>query len=292
VPTPYRILLKKLLLASAGFAALASPLVIGIGLAPAAQAQAPKAARLAFEVASVKPHVFARNEFAFGAASGERPIRISGTRVTVQGLLGNLVLTAYHLRTFQLSGIPEWRDDTGRNQVFDIEARAPGDREPTIDQVRQMLQTLLTERFQLKFHRETQEMPAYVLVMGANPPKLKPSAPDTESRTASTNRFRTRYSNVSSSELVLRISPQFDRPLFDKTGLPGGYDFALEYMPSLPGSVNLPPEEAAAFAKLYPADEAPPLPVALQQQLGLKVAPSKEQVEILVIDRVERPSAN
>jgi uncharacterized protein (TIGR03435 family) len=52
------------------------------------------------------------------------------------------------------------------------------------------------------------------------------------------------------------------------------------------------PEQAAALAELYPADAAPPLPVALQQQLGLKVAPTREQVEILVIDDVARPSAN
>jgi uncharacterized protein (TIGR03435 family) len=129
-------------------------------------------------------------------------------------------------------------------------------------------------------------------VVGNNPAKLKPGAPDVESKTASTGRFRTDYTNVSISELVLGIGPQFDRPLFDKTGLQGGYDFALEYLPSLPSSVNLPPEEAAAFTKLYPADEAPPLPVALRQQLGLKVVPAKEQVEILVIDHVERPSAN
>jgi len=156
-----------------------------------------------------------------------------------------------------------------------------------------MLQTLLAERFQLKFHRETKELPVYDLVVGNNPPKLKPSAPDVESKAAlSANRLRMDYTNVSMSELVLRIGPQFDRPLFDKTGLQGGYDFALEYVPSLPGGVNMSPEEAAAFAKLYPADEAPTLPVALQQQLGLKVAPAKEQVEILVIDHVERPSAN
>jgi bla regulator protein blaR1 len=290
---------KKLLLASAGVAALAGPLAIGIGQAPAIHAQTPKASEpakaspLAFEVASVKPHVFARGQFAFGTASRESAIRISGNRVSTQGLLAGLVLTAYKLRTFQVSGAPEWRDETGRNQIYDIEARAPGDGAPTVDEVRQMLQTLLAERFQLKFHRETKELPVYDLVVGANQPKLKPSAPDVESKTVlSANRLRMDYTNISISELVLRIGPQFDRPLFDKTGLQGGYDFALEYMPSLPGGVNMPPEEAAAFAKLYPADEAPPLPVALQQQLGLKVAPAKEQVEILVIDHVEKPSAN
>ena len=52
------------------------------------------------------------------------------------------------------------------------------------------------------------------------------------------------------------------------------------------------PEQAAALAELYPADAAPPLPVALQQQLGLKVVSTKEQVEVLVIEHVERPSPN
>src|SRR3954470_18278553 len=116
-----------------------------------------------------------------------------------------------------------------------------------------MLQTLLADRFQLKFHRETKDLPAYNLVVGNDPPKLKPSAPDAESKTTSTSRFRTVYTSVSISELVLRIAPQFDRPLFDKTGLAGYYDFALEYMPNLPNGVGLSSEEAAAFAKLYPA---------------------------------------
>jgi uncharacterized protein (TIGR03435 family) len=278
---------------------LAGPILIGVGHAPAVHAQtqiaseAEKAAPLAFEVASVKPHVFARGQFAFGTASGESAIRISGNRVSTQGLLAGLVLTAYRLRTFQVSGVPDWRDATGRIEVYDIEAKAPGDGAPSIDQVRRMLQNLLAERFQLKFHRETKELPVYDLVLGNNPPKLKPSAPDVESKsTLSANRLRMDYTNVSISELVIRIGPQFDRPLFDKTGLQGGYDFALEYVPSIPSTVNMSPEQAAAIAKLYPPDEAPPLPVALQQQLGLKVAPGKEQVEILVIDHVERPSAN
>ena len=122
--------------------------------------------------------------------------------------------------------------------VYDIEAKAPGDGVPTMDEARQMLQTLLAERFQLKFRRETKELPAYDLVVGNNPAKLKPSAPDVESKTALTFRFRMDFTNISMSELVLRIGPQIDRPLFDKTGLQGGYDFALEYMPSLPSMVN------------------------------------------------------
>ena len=124
---------KRFLLASAGVAVLAGPLEIGIGYAPAIRAQTQvsggpaKASPLAFEVASVKPHAFARNEFAFGAASRESPIRISGNRVTIQGLLAELLLTAYKLRTFQIVGSPEWRNEMGRYQIYDIEARAPGE---------------------------------------------------------------------------------------------------------------------------------------------------------------------
>jgi uncharacterized protein (TIGR03435 family) len=240
---------KRLLLASAEVAALAGPLAIGIGDAPAIRAQTQvsggptKPAPLTFEVASVKPHAFARNEFAFGTPSRESPIRISGNRVTIQGLVPGLVLAAYQLRTFQVEGAPEWRNETGRNQVYDIEARTPGDRTPTMEEVRRMLQALLAERFQLKFHRETKELPAYDLVVDNNRAKLKPSTPDVESRTVRTGQLRMNYSNVTISELVLQIGPQFDRPLFDKTGLQGGYDFALEYTPNLPSTVSVSPEQ-------------------------------------------------
>lgn len=288
---------KKLLLASAGVATLAGPLVIGMVYSPAirAQTQIPggsaQVSPLAFEVASVKPHVFAKNEFAFATPFREDPFQISGNRVTIQGLLAGLVLTAYNLRTFQVSGAPEWRNETGRYQIYEIEAKAPGDSAPTIDEARQMLQTLLAERFQLTFHRETKELPAYDLVVDNDGVKLKPSASDVESKTV-TGRSQTNYTNISIPELVLQIGPALDRPLFDKTGLQGGYDFSLEYMPSLPSTVKLSPGQAAALAKLYPPGQAPPLPVALQQQLGLKVVPTTEQVEVLVIDHVERPVAN
>jgi uncharacterized protein (TIGR03435 family) len=159
-------------------------------------------------------------------------------------------------------------------------------------EVRQMLQSLLAERFQLKFHRETKELPAYELVVGNKGNKLKPSAPDAKSRMTRTGRLGMNYTNISMPELVLQIGPQFDRPLFDKTGLEGGYDFSLMYMPSLPGGVMLSPDQLAALATLYPPGEAPPLIAALQHQLGLKIVPLKRHVEILVIDHVEPPSAN
>jgi len=71
----------------------------------------------------------------------------------------------------------------------------------------------------------------------------------------------------------------------------GGHDFALEHMPSLPSTVRVSPEQAAALAEFYPAGEAPPLPVALQEQIGLTVV-AAERLVVLVIDHVERLSAN
>ena len=264
-------------------------LTIAIAQVPAINGQK---APLSFEVASIKPVVFAPNQFAFGTPSRESRIQISGNRVTVQGLLAGLVMAAYQLRTFELAGTPEWRNASGRHEIYVIEAKAPGEIAPTMNEARQMLQTLLAERFQLKFHRETKDLPAYSLTLRNNQSKLKPSTPDVESKTVHVGRLHTIYSNVSMSELVLQVGSQFDRPLFDKTGLTGGYDFTLEYMPSLAGTVSLSPEQSEAFDKLYPPGEAPPLTVALERQLGLRLVASKERVDILMIDHVERPSAN
>jgi uncharacterized protein (TIGR03435 family) len=274
-----------------GSLALAALFVIGIGHAPAIKAQSP-----GFEVASVKPHEFPRGSVAFGTTLRESAIRISGNRVTTQGTLTGLVLAAYGLRTFQVSGASTLPDKAEMDQLYDIEARAPGEGVPTIDQVRQMLRTLLADRFQLKFHRETKELPVYDLVIGNNPPKLKPSTPEEETKTdvltASSQSMRLKYTDVAISELVIRIATQFDCPLLDKTGLAGGYDFTLEYTPRRPDTTKLAPEEAAAFARLGPPDEGMSIVAALQQQLGLKVVQAKEQLEILVIDHAERPSAN
>ncbi len=246
----------------------------------------------AFEVASVKAHELPPGSFSFGTSLRGSAIRISGNRVTTRGTLTGLLLAAYDLRTFQLSGTPTLPDKTGSDQLYDVEARTPGEGVPTMNQVRQMLGSLLADRFQLRFHRETKELPVYDLVTGNNPPKFKQSPADAETKTdvllASSQLMRIKYTNVAIPELVIRIAPQFDRPLFDKTGLAGGYDFTFEYTPRRPDIANSSVAEAAAFA----SDGGVPIVAALQQQLGLKVVQAKERVEILVIDHAARPSAN
>ena len=119
-------------------------------IAPQVAAETAAAKSPAFEVASIRAHEFPPNVFGF-SSTGRSFIRISGSRVTlsVVSLIG-LVRDAYDVQDFQVSGAPGWTDQRGRQQFYDIEARAPGDGTPTVGQVRQMLQTLLADRFQLK----------------------------------------------------------------------------------------------------------------------------------------------
>jgi uncharacterized protein (TIGR03435 family) len=207
-----------------------------------------------------------------------------------------LIMAAYDLRPFQISGSPATLPDrSGQDQVYDVEAVAPGQAVPDLEQVRPMLQTLLADRFRLRFHPDTKELAAYDLVTGDGPLKFKPSAPGAESKTEqllppTPGVIGMRLTNVTMAELVIRIAPQFDLPLFDKTGLAGGYDFTLAYG-FRPRTDQMQPAEAAALEKLPPPD-GPPITVALREQMGLRVVKAKEQVGILVIDRAEGPSPN
>ena len=224
-----------------------------------------------FEVASIKPH--------------PPPIQLvsistSGTRVTIEAnSLTNLVAYAYDLKRYQVIGGPNWAVD----DRFDIAAKAEGDIAPTAAQVKQMIQALLADRFQLKVHRETKEMPVYNLVVGKNGPKLKESAPDARPL------VRMRDANgmihlIATSSPMQQLANQFsnangvDRPVLDKTGLTGMYDFELDW--------------SAGYGA--PADGADEISIftALQEQIGLKLEPAKAPMEVLVIDRAEKPSQN
>jgi len=156
------------------------------------------------------------------------------------------------------------------------------------EQVALMEQSLLADRFKLRVHFETVEMPAYALVPAKGGPKLTP-AKDGESSRLSTvgteQGMKMTAIAVTLDQLVL--SPLLTgaaggRPVLDQTGLKGLYDFTLTYAPA---------QLAASEAAKNVAD-APSLFTAMQEQLGLRLIPSKSQVEVIVVDHVERPSAN
>jgi uncharacterized protein (TIGR03435 family) len=261
---------------------------------PAAQTGAPAPA---FEVASVKrytPQVRPGIRAIPMSDPGRSQVQVSGTRVSTIGNLMRLVAASYGLEPFQVSQSQEWADKWASSEVYEIDARAPGDAIPTLAQVREMMQTLLAERFQLKVSRREQAMPVYNLVVAPGGPKFEPSnftddPPRTRDDGSAGVHLRLRCLNLSMADLVELVRRQFDRPLLDKTGLTGGFDFSLDYVAELPPGVTA---DVAAAMGLPNLEPGLPIVASLREQLGLRVVPAREQVQILVIDHAERPSAN
>jgi uncharacterized protein (TIGR03435 family) len=155
---------------------------------------------------------------------------------------------------------------------YDIKAKAEGN---AGDDLWPMVQTLLADRFQLKFHRETRELPIYALVVAKNGAKLHAVSAAGLGVGMGKGRFNGRGADMPTLASVL--SNELGRLVFDRTGLSGFYDFTLTFEP----------DDTRA------ADTAgPSLFTALQEQLGLRLEPQKGPVETLVIDHAEKPSAN
>ena len=151
-----------------------------------------------------------------------------------------------------------------------------------------MRQALLADRFKLSFHRETKEMPVYELVVAKNGPKLQTS-------TAGQAQIRMGRGTLTAQKTSLNLlannlSQNVGRVVIDKTGLTGDFDIKLEWTPE-DGERMGPPRDNG---ETPPSAPAPGLSIftALQEQLGLKLEARKGPVEILVIDRTEKPSEN
>jgi uncharacterized protein (TIGR03435 family) len=190
---------------------------------------------------------------------------------------------AYRLRNYQVSGMaPLLKDDNTR---WDIEAKAEGDAVPTSSEFRQMMRSLLADRFKLGVHSEMREMAVYALVVGKGGPKLKESAPDAGPMghaTVSGRNYQVTRPKASMDDVVDAISNAFlDRPVVDKTGLTGTYDIKLTYTPDTKANREGEPDpsDISVFA-------------AVQSQLGLRLEPQKAMVETIVVDHIEKPSGN
>jgi uncharacterized protein (TIGR03435 family) len=162
-------------------------------------------------------------------------------------------------------------------------AKAEGDGAPTRDEFRPMLQKLLAERFNLTVHRETKEMPVYALVIGKNGPKFKESAPDATFSGHGGVNGRNQYmkqSKATMDDMVDAIRNFADRPVVDKTGLTGTYDYRIEATLDfrLRDGTN-DPNDITIFS-------------AVQDQLGLRLEAQRAMIGILVVDHIEKPSAN
>jgi uncharacterized protein (TIGR03435 family) len=228
-----------------------------------------------FEVASVKIH------------HGPTPrigISTSGRRLTADAVnMWLLIMYAYNIRNFRIFGAePLMRDDNAR---WDILAEAEGDSVPAVDEFRHMLQLLLAERFQLKVHRETREMPVYALVVGKSGPRFKESDPDADPTQHFSLKGRDNFVTMPKAtmdELANAVSNAMPgRPVVDNTGLTGTYNIRLTYTANTRANRDSEPDlsDVSVFQ-------------AVEEQLGLKLEARKETVEILVVDRVEKPSGN
>ena len=156
-----------------------------------------------------------------------------------------------------------------------------------------MLQKLLANRFQLAFHRDKKQLSAYVLTVGKNGPKLTRSEaagplPNLVPRGPGNWPVR----NATMEEVAGVMQAHLDRPVVDQTGLKERFDFQLQWTPdettqfAPPGGPGEPPKPPVG------AETYPDLFTAIQQQLGLKLESARAQVDVLVIDRVEKPSEN
>lgn len=250
-----------------------------LAIAPSVVAQ-----RLEFEVASVK-----RNT-ADGPSDSRGPRR-SGTLVAMHNVQPySIIFYAYSLRgNYQVAGytpLPE-----GWNW-FDIDAIV--DASATEEQIRLMFQSLLEDRFKLKIHRETREVPGYELSI-KNKPKFTPAREGTMSVTIEGRTLSTREGICGTSlwkegnhivchavgmgRIVAEFSNLLQAPLEDRTGLTGTYDLNVLYLPD-----NRKVEPDAPFV--------PSLQDAIQEELGLKIEKGKTPVEVLVIEHFEKPSEN
>jgi uncharacterized protein (TIGR03435 family) len=256
--------------------------ILAVFLSHVAFAQAP-----AFEVASIRPASFPSDSYFMGFSAagtcGAPPLAISGNRVTLPRVtLCTLIRLAYNVPDYRISGLPGAMTKADQSNYFDVRAEAE-EGALTQDQARAMLQTLLADRFQLKLHRETKELPIYALVIGKSGSKLStqplPCAANPRPAATQPGRgFSMCNATTPMSRLTLMLSQQItDRPILDKTGLTGQYAFILRWSPE--GTDSQP-------------DSPPSIFTAVQEQLGLKLDPQKAPMEMLAIDHAEPPSTN
>jgi uncharacterized protein (TIGR03435 family) len=249
-------------------------LAIGLLLSAAAGFAQPAAAP-AFDVASIK--ISADPPGHSGAHTGPGSLRVQNRT------LKECIMAAYQVQDFQVSGGPKWLE----SERYNIDAKAAGPADD--DQLMLMLQTLLAERFQLAFHRETRPAQGYAMVLAKGGLKLKPNETEGD-YSAHTTRNSVTAVHMSMADLAGVVASRLGVPVADATSVPGAFDITLQWTleeerpkPSAASSQPVAPQNAAS---------GPSLPEVLQEQLGLKLEPRKVSIQVLVIDRAGKPSEN
>jgi uncharacterized protein (TIGR03435 family) len=263
---------------SLGSAAICMGLLVAI---PRLQAQGRRLAPTAgvkvpsYDVVSIKPD---------HTDNGRVSIHIDdGNLDALNVSLKTMILGAYNMKESQLFGLPKWGDSAH----FDIKAKiiAPDKKQLealTQEEFQSMQQPILTDRFQLKFHRERKVLPIYELVVMKAGPKFKEATPIElkGDQGVSVHNRNLVATGIPISRLADQLSAQLERVVVDKTGLAAKYNFQLSWSPDDAGPTS---SDVAASPDIF---------TALEEQLGLKLQPSKEEMDTFVIDHVEYPSEN
>jgi uncharacterized protein (TIGR03435 family) len=273
-------------------------IVVGLAVTIGVAVNAAQSPQPAFDVVSVKENTSVTDRGGPGSTPGRFRVTNSPLRF--------ILLDAFHVMDHQLIGAPEWTESVR----YDITATYPANVARSEDDTRAMLRALLADRFGLRIHRETRELPIYSLVMarkdGALGPQLVRSSIDCEqwladkrpqmgAGTASpvapggkrpvcmiltTRRFITAGTRTM-SDLLGPLQAMTGRPVVDRTGLTGAFDFDLQWTS---GPLSAPGGNAAS------PDDGPSIFVALQEQLGLRLESGRAPFEVVVVDAVRRPT--
>jgi uncharacterized protein (TIGR03435 family) len=230
-----------------------------------------KDAHPSFEVATIKPSDPVDQSSGF---------HTSGHRLFYENEpMEQLIAFAYGVHAKQIVGAPEWFS----KDRYDIKGVPDVEGQPNQEQQQEMLRKLLAERFGLKFHREKRELSIFAVTVAKGGPKMKANTSDPNGlpdQTGSNNGAEQmwRFTNNSTADFASMMQYFLDRPVIDQTELKGRYDFMLQW---------------TTDATLNNDPKAPPgLFTAVQEQIGLKITPTKGAAEVLVIDHAERPDAN
>jgi uncharacterized protein (TIGR03435 family) len=230
----------------------------------------------AFEVASVKVSQIGKT-----GGEGSRRERTDHTpaSLTMRNVsLKSAIQYAFNVKQYQVTG-PGWIE----TERYDINGKAAG--EVGEDQLRLMLQTMLTDRFKLAFHREEKVLPVYALTVAKGGPKFKASETQGEmSAVPGKGRFNGTLLRVTAAQAVDAMSQPLQRPVIDETGLKGAYDISIDASAYLSDETRM---------KEFQADPAQLIFLILEEQCGLKLEPKKAPIQMLIVDGAEKiPTEN
>ena len=236
-----------------------------------------------FDVASIKLN-----------ADGDYHVYVGdnlGGRFSVTGMTFRLLMRyGYDVQDFQINGGPHW---IGTDR-WNVEAKAEGVvGRLSVEQQMRAIQALLADRFHLKAHFERKKLvPAYALVVERSGPKFKDSTAEAGSE-VQLGRGHISLKKARITALASQLTRQLGRQVVDKTNLAGEYDLALDWTPeagessAIPGQPGPPPDVQSEGEDLKPS-----IFTALQGQLGLRLQATKAPLDVLIVDRVEKPSAD